>query len=216
MQSTASLTLAKAQLFLNQARQADPNDREKTMANLEAAIVFGRSVTFHLQSQFAHAPGFDTWYAKQQDFLRAQHLSRFLLEQRNYVLKVGPAVVHRIVDVSITERLFLRDEVTVQVIRGQPWWHRSLKVLLEDALYPWRQRIHLWKERREWGKAVKERVQESAEVSTSDELHFSDPEWKDSPAMPLVGKHLAVLSGIVSDAESRFQGFASTRDQGAA
>jgi len=91
MESTASLTLRKARLFLAQARAADPNDRDAIASNLEAAIVFCRSVTFHLQSQFAHSTGFVEWYAEQQHRLGEQPLSRFMLNQRNYVLKVGPA-----------------------------------------------------------------------------------------------------------------------------
>jgi hypothetical protein len=203
MRSTASVTVEKARLFLAQARSADPDDRATTSANLEAAIVFGRSVTFHLQSQFAREPGFDAWYAQQQTLLRGQRLSRFLLEQRNYVLKVGPAIVHRIADIAITESVFVRDEVSVQVIRDQPWWRRSPKILVEDALYPWRQRFRLWRERREPRRAA-ENAGQSGSVTTSDELHFGEPEWKDTPALELVERHLDALAGIVAEAESRF------------
>lgn len=204
MQSTASLTLAKSCLFLEQARRADCNDRHTISTNLEGAIVFCRSVTFHLQSQFAHAPGFDTWYAEQQNILKGQRLSRFLLEQRNYVLKVGPAIVNRIVSVSITESVMMHDEITVEVIRGQPWYRRSLKILFEDLMYPLRQRIHLMSERRRWRTAAKRKAAESVGIIATDELYFDDVEWKKQPAMQLVEQHLAVLSNIVAEAEIRF------------
>ena len=204
MQSTASLTLAKARLFLEQARRADRNDHHAISTNLEAAIVFCRSVTFHLQSQFAHAPGFDAWYAEQQNILREQRLSRFLLEQRNYVLKVGPAIVNRIVGVSITESAMMHGEITVEVVRGKPWYRRSLKILFEDLVYPLRQRIRLWRERRRWRAAAKKKAAESAGIITTDELHFADAEWKELPAIQLIEQQLAVLANIVAEAEARF------------
>ena len=204
MKSTASLTLAKARLFLEQARRADRNDLHTIATNLEGAIVFCRSVTFHLQSQFAHAPGFDTWYKEQQNILREQRLSRFLLEQRNYVLKVGPAIVNRVVGVSITESVMMHDEITVEVVRGQPWYRRSLKILFEELVYPLRQRIQQWRERRRWRVAAKKNAVESSGVITTDELHFSDAEWKKVPALLLVEQQLDVLANIVAEAEVRF------------
>lgn len=204
MQSTASLTLAKARLFLEQARRANGNDRHTISTNLEGAIVFCRSVTFHLQSQFAHAPGFDTWYAEQQSILKGHRLSRFLLEQRNYVLKVGPAIVNRIVGVSITGSVLMRGEITVRVLRGQPWYRRSIKILFEDLMYPLRERIGLWMERRRWHVAAKQKATESAEITTTDELHFTDAEWKEFPAIQLIEQQLAVLADIVAEAEARF------------
>lgn len=204
MQSTASLTLAKARLFLEQARRADRNDYHTISTNLEGAIVFCRSVTFHLQSQFSHAPGFDTWYIEQQNILRGQRLGKFLLEQRNYVLKVGPAIVNRIVGVSITEALIMHDEVTVEVLRGQPWYCRSPKILFEDLVYPLRQRIRLWMERRRRLNAIKKKTAESADMITSDELHFADADWNKLPAIQLIEQQLAVLADIVVEAEDRF------------
>jgi hypothetical protein len=204
MRSTASLTLDKARLFLEQARRADRNDRYTVSTNLEGAIVFCRSVTFHLQSQFAHAPGFDAWYAQQQNILRGQRLSRFLLEQRNYVLKIGPAIVNRIIGVSITESVMMRDELTIKVVRGQPWYRRSPKILLEDLAYPLRQHIRLWRERRRWRAAAKTKAAESAAIITTDELHFADTEWKEIPAIELIEQQLAILANIVAEAEARF------------
>lgn len=204
MQSRASLTLAKARLFLEQAGRADRNDRHTIATNLEGAIVFCRSVTFHLQSQFAHAPGFDAWYAEQQSILREQRLGRFLLEQRNYVLKVGPAIVNRIVGVSITESVMMHDEISVEVVRGQPWYRRTLKILFEDLMYPLRQQILQWRERRRWRAATKKKAAETAGIITTDELHFADAEWKEIPAIQLIEQQLVVLRKIVAEAEARF------------
>lgn len=203
MQSTASLTLTKVHLFLEQAKRADRNDHHTISTNLEAAIVFCRSVTFHLQNQFSHAPGFEIWYSEQQSILRGQRLGRFLLEQRNYVLKVGPAIVNRIVGISITEAVIMSDEVTVEVVRGQPWYRRSPKILVEDLVYPLRQLILQRIERRRRLNAIK-KTAKSADMITSDELHFGDADWNKTPAIQLIEQQLAILASIVVEAEHRF------------
>lgn len=203
MESTASLTLRKAQFFLAQARSADPNDRHAVATNLEAAIVFCRSVTFHLQSQFAHSPSFAEWYAVQQKHLSEQPISRFLLQQRNYVLKVGPASVTRIIDVSITESLMASTEFSVQVIRGHPWYRRSPKILMEDLVYSSRQKMRLWRERRRRSKQAQEVTQSSSAI-TRDALYFTDAQWKEIAALDLVEQQLAIFAEIVKQAEARF------------
>ncbi len=204
MESTASITLRKARFFLDQARAADPNDRHAIASNLEAAIVFCRSVTFHLQGQFAHSAGFADWYAEHQRRLGEQPLSRFMLKRRNYVLKVGPAIVTRIVDVSVAESLVMHGEVSVQIRRGQPWYRRSLKVLISDLLHPLRQSVRLWQERRRWRRQAKKSAKSSA-VVTRDELRFTDPEWGGTPALDLVDQQLTILADIVKEAEARFE-----------
>lgn len=204
MQSSASLTIAKVRLFLEQARRADRSDYHAISTNLEGAIVFCRSVTFHMQSQFAHVPGFEAWYEEQQNILREQRLSRFLLNQRNYVLKVGPTIVNRTVGVSIIESLMVRGEITVEVIRGQPWYRRSPKILFEDLVYPLRQRIRLWGERRRWRATAKKKTAESARITNTDEFYFADAEWKEQPAIQLIEQQLAIFTNIVTEAEARF------------
>jgi hypothetical protein len=53
LRSVAAGTLFKATFFLDAARLADPNDHAAVANNIEAVIVYARSVTFHLQSEFA-------------------------------------------------------------------------------------------------------------------------------------------------------------------
>lgn len=202
MESVAGVTLEKARFFVDQAGQADPNDREAIANYLEAAIVFARSITFHLQSQFAHISGFGEWYAEQQKRLADDHLSRFMLHQRNYVLKVGPASLKRIVGVTFTESIMLSDEVSVRVVRGKPWYRRSPRILLLDAIFPLRERIHRWRQRRTQIKAAQSRCSSSSVVQ--DALFFTDAEWKDTPALELLNRQLATLEEIVMQAEAQF------------
>lgn len=69
MSTVAGKTLKKALHFVRQARATSPDDREALVANFEAAVVFCRSVTFHLQSQSAHSPCFVQWYETNQSKL---------------------------------------------------------------------------------------------------------------------------------------------------
>ena len=204
MGSVASLTLQKARTFVAQARSAEPHDRDRIATNLEAGIVFSRSVTFHLQSQFAHAPGFAEWYAEQQNALRSRPVCRFMLDQRNYVLKVGPTQVHRVVNVELIESVHAHAEITVQVVRGQPWYRRSPRILLDDLVYPLRQRVRIWLERRARRRRLRQSAPPAAMSATQDDLYFINPEWSEVPALDLLEQHLSLLAAIVREAESRF------------
>ena len=62
-ESIARRTLRKARFFAGQAEQSKTGQREAFETYLEAAIVFGRSVTYHIQKEFKHENGFDDWYA---------------------------------------------------------------------------------------------------------------------------------------------------------
>ena len=203
MECVAAVTLTKARFFAGQATRTDPNDTEAIANYLEAAVVFARSVTFHLQSQFAHIPGFDEWYAEQQKRLRSDPLSRFMLDKRNYVLKVGSVSVKRIIGVAIEETVVASAEMTVRIIRAKPWYRRSPKVLLEDALHPFRERVHRWRQRWTGVKASQHSRQGSTDV-VQDALFFTDAEWEDTPALELLKRQLATLDEIVTQAAARF------------
>jgi hypothetical protein len=162
-----------------------------------------RSVTFHLQKQFAHIAGFNEWYAQRQQWLKEDRLARFLLEQRNYVLKEGSVNIHRIIEVEVMGTLSVSGSVSVHITRGKPWYRRSPKFLLEDAIYPIRQWLHSWRDRQSAIKAVQAHHQTSSGL-VRDTLFFTEPEWAGTPAIDLLRRHLAVLEEIVLHAETRF------------
>ncbi len=97
----AQTTLTKARFFALKARETPPLQRADFAAYLEAAIVFSRSVTFHLQKELSAKPEFANWYSEHQTKLAASPIARYLLEQRNYVLKEGPAKTRRVISVSV-------------------------------------------------------------------------------------------------------------------
>lgn len=205
MPSTARVTLDKARFFLERARETKLNERQAFIAYFEAAIVFARSITFHLQKEFASDPDFSSWYSKKQQALAKNRFAKFLLEQRNYVLKEGPVATKRVIEVTMTASLHLSGTATVKVIRGAPWYKRPLHILIEDATYPIRSYIHRLRERRAAAaRARRARQEHTISTTTRDEIYFADDEWQTVPAVELIGRQLDAFEAIVSDAEERF------------
>lgn len=118
--SNARNTLDRARFFLAEAEAARLKDRNRLESMIEAAIVFGRSITFHLQKEFAHVVDFADWYAEQQRTMRDDPLCAFILAQRNVILKQGPIPIRKTISVSMTEAIAVSSSVSVRVIRGTP------------------------------------------------------------------------------------------------
>jgi hypothetical protein len=204
MTSIAGSTIAKARFFLDCADEAGKDERVSFCNHLEAAIVFARSVTFHLQKEFATQPEFANWYEEHQKSLAQNRLAHFLLEQRNYVLKEGPIATHRVIQMTVTAFVHASCSATITVIRGAPWYRRSLRILLEDATYPLRERLHRFREERRQERAQKLIARDSPPDTTRDDIYFSHDEWKAEPAIELVRRLLGELEVIVRQAEQKF------------
>lgn len=78
--------LFEADYFARRLRRSPPHLLEY---NLNAFLSAARSVTFLLQKEMAHVPGFREWLAKKQDELRADAAARFFLLLRNFSQKEG-------------------------------------------------------------------------------------------------------------------------------
>jgi hypothetical protein len=198
-------TLERARFFVRKARETPLEQREDHATYLEAAVVFSRSVTFHLQKELSGHPAFAEWYQAWQGRLSQTPVSRYLLEQRNYVLKEGPLKTRRIISVTATASVRARAHASVQVIRGAPWYRRPLKILVEDALRPFREWMRRRAEqRREEEEEREAREKATAEAVTRDAMYFDDEEWANTPALDLVEQNLTLLDDLVADAETRF------------
>ena len=203
----ASLCLAKARYFLSMARKEESrpdadSERLPFAANFDAAIVFGRSVTFLLQSQLANRTGFDQWYADVQENLKNDPPCKFLVNQRNYILKQGS--IKTPMTIAITVSVAAVGSLTVRptVIRSLPWYRRSLRTIWEDLACPVRQYLH---ERRQLRQS--RAVQPAQATNTSDATHtyfFDDDAWKAEPALTLVERYLDRLGAVVEEAERMF------------
>ena len=110
--STARTTLTKARFFLAQAEQVGPSQREAFEAYLEAAIVFGRSVTFHIQKEYAHRPEFRPWYSHCQEMMGSDRMFGFFQGTRNFILKEGPAETRQVTTLSAS--------LSACVVAGEP------------------------------------------------------------------------------------------------
>ncbi|MBI4460710.1 MAG: hypothetical protein HY648_11720 [Acidobacteria bacterium] len=204
LQTTARRTLAQAAFFLSRAEEAGATDREAFCHFLEAAIVFARSVTLHLQKELRHQDGFDLWYQGWQDRMRRDALCSYFTEQRNYVLKEGPLGVQKNVCVEISATGFVEASVQAVVKRGRPWYRRPLRILIEDLTYPLRQWWNERRQRRQRDRRQRESVQRADHTALRETFHFTDPQWSSTPAVDLLRCHLSLLENIVTDAERRF------------
>jgi len=199
----ARIKLEQARCFISQASQAKPEEREKLVNNLEAAIVLARSVTFCLQKDFHDKPGFDTWYSAKQAIMRQDPLFSLFVDKRNYVLKEGSAGIRKTVNVEISLTSGVSDFVTCKVIRGRPWYRRSLKILWKDFRASIREPIREWMWKREMRRKAK-RKKPASTVKVSEGFYFDDPDWGKREIFDLFREYLDKLEQIVAEAEKTF------------
>jgi len=202
--STASLTLSKALFFLDRAEEEGLDDRQAFSNYLEAAIVFGRSVTFHLQKQYAHAESFNAWYARQQERMKADPVLGYMLDKRNFILKIGPAGVHGRFFASFTATGHATASVTATIIRGAPWYRRPPRILWRDFRRGWMQRLRRWRRRQPQRRQSSHLETRAQQASLTGSLHFDDWTHDDRSAVALIRYYLGELRPIVEEAEETF------------
>lgn len=200
MRSVARTTLERARFFTTQAEAAAPLDRIAFGHNLEAAIVFARSVTFHLQKEFAHVAGFDAWYANWQQVLKKEPLACYLNEARRLAVHQGPLTLARTIVAVVTEAVSFYDEAIVTIRRGRPWYRQPLRVVYSDLMHP----VRIWLHRRRERDLRRKRQTLGTLGSRSEVLdlfHFADAPWDQAPAVDLLRRHLDLLEEGVAGAE---------------
>jgi hypothetical protein len=74
-----------------------------------------RSVTFFIQKQLAHEPGFDAWYGQQQTEMRKDELLRRFVEGRNIIVKERSLLVRSTAQIGIFRNRELKLALTVPV-----------------------------------------------------------------------------------------------------
>lgn len=206
--SVARGTLDAARFFVSRAAQKSVGDDTRALRHfLEAAIVFGRSVTFHIQKEFSKRPGFDQWYATWQTRLKNDPLATYFLDKRNYVLKVGRVDLRFTLNANVGEFQSTFAHVSARVIRGAPWYRRSPRVLVDDAIQPLREWLSRRRDRharRRKEKQLREQALASLASRDSSSVGFVDAPFADQPATELLSRYLDQLDTLVSEAESRF------------
>src|SRR2546421_13020501 len=107
--NSAADKIREGRFFLQKMEENKSGNAEAIRYYLQASIVASRGVTFMLQKEFSKVPGFNEWYEKIREQLSADNLASFLLEQRNFILKHGPALIKRHIHLTISEKLHLED-----------------------------------------------------------------------------------------------------------
>lgn len=203
MNSIARRTLERAQFFLERAELSGSDDRRALEHFLEAAIVFGRSVTFHLQKEFNARTGFKEWYAQRQEQMASDPLFKFFKERRNYILKEGPVPIQKAITVVVTESITLLSFVEARVKRAKPWYRRSSKIWWEDIREAIVRPLRRWQYERQLARKRKQHHQPTRS-EIQERLHFEEPEWRDRAATDVLREYLLKLERLVGEAESRF------------
>jgi hypothetical protein len=211
MASTTRTVLEKARFFLVQAEAAEPAahaiDRVPFLANIEAAVIFGRSVTFHLQKEYSNKNGFTAWYHGVRAQFGANPQFRYLLETRNFILKQGPAPIRR--TVQVTAHSAMSPEITLDtvVIRGQPWYRRSPNILYQDARAKLLGPVRRWKQRRNAARRREAALhrQATSSPSVAEGFYFDEPTLATVTVQQIVREYLDELEVIVTEAETRFR-----------
>jgi hypothetical protein len=206
----------KATYFADRARTVGIADRMALEADIEAAIVFGRSSLDHLQRQYARTSGFRVFYEQAVNGLKNDALCAPLLELRSFVVHEGSAPMRKVISVSVeVQALVMVEVVDVQIVRGDPWYRRSPTILWQD----FRAAIWRWKKRRRKPPS-RPNVEPPSTAITSESLHFMDPPagsrrqgntptglpnvFKEMPALDAIDHWLNKVERIVLDAESQF------------
>lgn len=201
--SSTRTKLEQARFFIGKASETMTADRRAFVNLIEAAIVFARSVTFCLQSEYRDTTEFKDWYLEKQEEMKKDPLFSFFRDRRNYILKEGSAGVHKGISLNITEHAGISEFFEIKVTRGRPWYRRSPKILWEDLRAaikrPIRRWIWTWKNRRQHKKSQKE-----TQVEASEGFYFDDPMWKDRKVCDLLQEYVNKLDWIVSEAEIKF------------
>jgi hypothetical protein len=210
--SNARRTLERARRFLDRAVEAGVQWRTEFEDDLEAAIIFGKSVDYHLQAEFKHVAGFQAWHDADTRRLKAIPLVRWMVGQRDYAVHTEPLKTHSVWTVNPQGGIRLSGTAIVKVVRGQSWYRRPRRVLWEDLRHSAEERARhararfsrIWRRARPQRAAVLARVPPSS-TTTTQAFYFNDRHWGSRPAVDLGREYLNVLDQIVAEAEARFR-----------
>lgn len=199
----ARIKLERAYFFLYKASQAKLDQREILAANLEATIVFARSVTFCLKKDFNDESGFDSWYTKKENVMREDPLFKFFVGKRNYILKQGSVGISKTIKLRVSEKISLSESVNVKVKKGRPWYRRKPHILWQDFKASIIEPIREWNIKRNIRRKAKTKKSPSR-VNVSESFYFADSQWEDRDVFDLVREYLEKLEPIVVEAEDVF------------
>lgn len=222
-ESTARKTLRKARFFVSQAELCGLRDQTEFESYLEAAIVFARSITIHIQKAYKHRSGFESWYSRCRSGLESDPLCKFFIDTRNFILKQGQVGVKGVLSITPMPATAVGSVghptviITSKEARDTPSkvYHRlRIPSIYEKFLAGVKHFISkfcrcykiAWNRVSAHNKAVSHAHIEQSNTISSETFYFDDPLWRDRPALALLKKYLDKLEMIVKDAEAKFEG----------
>jgi hypothetical protein len=211
----------RARDFLARAERLTATDRREFDDNLQAAIVFGRSVYHYLDSMAEAAnaeAGYRAWFRSKKRVLAADAVLEYFRRERDLTLKERTEGVRRRVTLSAHAGAYVSGYAEMRVTRGAPWYRRNPRIIWQDVwaavtrpLKRWRHRVAEGLKRRR--RVVRGRIsawqarrRAAREVPSVREFYFADtdPEGQDRPAVDLVREYLDRLEAVVVEAEASF------------
>src|SRR4029077_3264467 len=104
-------------------------DRVALEANIEAALVFGRSALDHLNRQYARVPDFRAFYDDAMARLRSDPLCEPFLELRDFVIHEKSAPVQKVITATVRASVLVFVQIVdAELVRGTPWYRRSPRI----------------------------------------------------------------------------------------
>lgn len=209
MASKARATLRKASYFMDQANKAGLDARENFVTNLEAAIVFGRSVIDHLRQEYetTHGQAFKQWSAAQIQVMNNDPVIVFFQGTigkgrsgglRNFIIHEGPVETRKNIVATISISIPMSVSVSYE---GSYASRQEARI----AYHTFRKKIA------NTVKAVKRSLLQTRQVTSVapsghvlEQLYFRDPNLGQRPAIDLVRDYLQKLTTVVDDAEKLF------------
>jgi hypothetical protein len=183
----ARQTLLKPEYFLQQAKQAelDPGmsgNRLPFLANLEVAIVYGRSVTWHIEEEFKGHIGFDDWFRNLQD----------ATEKDTWEFSVsGVTLLFTTALSKLSLRSALRSQITLLSQTGQRRQSFGAAVVPLSS----RPRLRVRLPASPLGQSA------ALPAEPSQRFYFAETEWTEVSAIQLVGQYLAAMREIILKVE---------------
>jgi hypothetical protein len=164
--------------------------------------------------EFARVPKYDAWKEIRYEGLRKRPLFLFISEGgkqgqtknkiglRQFLMHIGGNRLTLSVALSVLLTMSGKVSVRTVVIRGQPWYRRSPRILWGDAVRPIRE--WLGKVRQEFAARSARAPAKEGTTNVEHTFYFDDPNWNTQPAREIVRQYLDLMEREVDEAEKKF------------
>jgi hypothetical protein len=192
VEAVARTTLNKARYFLSQAEilQADSDMMASGLpflANLESAIIYGRSVLDHLRNELAPKdPTYRAWHDAKWRILESNGLFKQFGDRRNLIVHQEPEKANVTVSATVEFEMNMSLSVDLTVVRADGTAEPQNNVSKNPGKPP-------------------ESKQPSCS-NTTRTFYFSDPDCRAKSAIEYVQEFLDLIEPVVLEAETRFLG----------